>query len=167
MEMTMNDATMRYFEEHYKKMVQFDKFLGMELSIQAPGKITYELEVKPHHLTAPDSAHGGVTAAMMDATMGVAALSYAVTQGNLCATVEFKINYLLQVRPGIILVSTGRVKHTGERIIVSRGDIFEKESGKPVATGLGTFTQYPIEKRTDISMVAEEKRFVMNDENSV
>ena len=138
-------------------MVAFDKFLGMEFSIQAPGKISYELEIKKHHLTAPDSAHGGVTAAMMDATMGLAALSLAVTRGNLCATVEFKINYLQQVRPGTILVSSGRVKHFGERIIVSRGDIFEKESGKLVSTGLGTFTQYPIEKRSDVNIDDQDK----------
>jgi uncharacterized protein (TIGR00369 family) len=158
----MNDANMMtYFETHYKKMVEFDRFLGMELSIQAPGEITYELVIKPHHLTAPDSAHGGVTAAMMDATMGLAALSYAVTKGNLCATVEFKINYLMQVRPGITLLSSGRVKHAGERIIVSRGDIMEKESGKLIATGLGTFTQYPIEKRSDVSINNAAEAFTL------
>lgn len=154
----MND--MNFFETHYKKMVQFDKFLGMDLTIHSPGNITYELKVKPHHLTAPDSAHGGVTAAMMDATMGLAALSYAVTKGNLCATVEFKINYLMQVRPDTVLVSSGKIKHTGERIIVSRGDIFEKETGKPVATGLGTFTQYPMEKRMDVKVDTEETSFL-------
>jgi uncharacterized protein (TIGR00369 family) len=146
----MSNAIMGEFEKYYRNMVQFDKYLGMELTIQAPGKISYELEIKPHHLTAPESAHGGVTAAMMDATMGLAALSYAVTKGNLCATVEFKINYLQQVRPGTILVSSGWVKHTGERIIVSRGYIADKKNGRLIATGLGTFTQYPMEKRPDI-----------------
>lgn len=153
----MNDTSMRLFETHYKEMVQFDKFLGMDLTIHAPGDIAYELKIEPHHLTAPDSAHGGVAAAMMDATMGLAALSYAVTKGNLCATVEFKINYLRQIRPDTILVSSGKIKHIGERIIVSRGDIFEKDSGRPVATGLGTFTQYPIEKRSDVNLLDKEK----------
>lgn len=139
------------FETQYKKMVQFDKHLGMDLTVESPGKIKYELAIKPHHLTAPESAHGGVTAALMDATLGVAALSYAVSQGNLCATVEFKLNYIEQVRPGYVLVSSGRIKHIGKRLIVSEGEIREKEGGKLIAVGLGTFSQYPIGKRSDVN----------------
>jgi uncharacterized protein (TIGR00369 family) len=148
----MTDMIMKDFETFYKNMVQFDRYLGMNLSVHAPGKISYELAIQAHHLSAPDSLHGGVTAAMMDATMGISALSYAVTKGNLCATVEFKINYITQGRPGTILVSSGKIKHAGERIIVSEGDIFEKQSGKLIATGLGTFSQYPMKKRPDINI---------------
>ena len=142
---------MEDFETLYKNMVAFDKFLGMDLTVSTPGHITYILEVKDHHLTAPDSAHGGVTAALMDATLGVAALSYAVTHGNLCATVEFKINYIKQVSPGSILIGEGQIKHTGKSLIVSEGNIRNKATGDLVATGLGTFSQYPIDKRNDVN----------------
>ena len=138
------------FESSYKETVLFDKFLGMDLKVKTPGHVIYTLEIRNHHLTAPHSAHGGVTAAMMDATLGVAALSYAVTQGNLCATVEFKINYIRQVGPGCVLTSNGRIKHTGKTLIVSEGNIREKASGDLIATGLGTFSQYPISKRGDV-----------------
>lgn len=151
----MAQADMKEFEKHYREMVSFDRFLGMQLTVDAPGKVTYTLEVREEHLTAPDSAHGGVAAAMMDATLGVAALSYAVSKGNLCATVEFKINYLEQVRPGNILVGIGRVKHTGVRLIVSQADIIDQNSGHPVAVGQGTFTQYPMERRGNL-MSADE-----------
>ncbi len=150
-----NDELMNFFETYYKKIVEFDRYLGMDLSVKAPGNITYSLELKKQHLTAPDSAHGGVAAAMMDATLGVAALSYAVTKGNLCATVEFKINYLKQGLPGHTLISQGRVKHKGNRLIVAEGDIVEKETGQMVATGLGTFTQYPADRRDNIRAAAE------------
>lgn len=138
---------MTLFEAHYKNLVQFDRHMGMDLVVNSPGDVTYTLELKKQHLTAPDSAHGGVAAAMMDATLGLAALSYAVTQQNLCATVEFKINYLKQARPGHTLIANGSVKNTGKRLIVSQGDIFEKETEQLVATGLGTFTQYPADRR--------------------
>lgn len=147
--MNANDL-MTMFETNYKALVQFDKHLGMTLSVKKPGHVSYTLKIEQHHLTAPDSAHGGVAAAMMDATLGVAALSYAVSQGNLCATVEFKINYLKQARPGVLLISTGNVKHIGNRLIVSEGDIIEKFNGDLIATGLGTFTQYPMEKRSNL-----------------
>ncbi len=142
-----NAELMKFFEQQYKEMVQFDKHMGMELTVESPGNVSYALKVKEQHLTAPDSAHGGVAAAMMDATLGVAALSYAVTNGNLCATVEFKINYLRQARPGTTLVSQGKVKNIGKRLVVSQADIIEKETGDLIATGLGTFTQYPADKR--------------------
>lgn len=148
---------MKFFENHYKKMVQFDKHMGMELTVESPGNVSYVLEVKEQHLTAPDSAHGGVAAAMMDATLGVAALSYAVTNGNLCATVEFKINYLKPARPGTTLISKGKVKSTGKSLVVSQGDIIEKESGNLIATGLGTFTQYPSDKRENIQTAVDQE----------
>lgn len=146
----------KFFESQYQKMVQFDKHLGMTLNVVAPGKVSYRLQIKEFHLTAPKSAHGGVTAAMMDATLGVAALSYAVSQGNLCATVEFKINYIKQASPGIVMVSEGAVQHSGKRLIVSRGEIKEEQTGDLIALGLGTFTQYPLDRRSDLPASIEE-----------
>lgn len=141
---------MDVFEAGYKQSVAFDKYLGMDLKVIDAGDVTYTLTVGPNHLTAPDSAHGGVAAGMMDAALGVAALSYSVAQGNLCATVEFKMNYLRQVRPGDILVAHGKIKHTGKRLVVSECDITEQQTGNIVASGLGTFTMYPMEKRKDV-----------------
>lgn len=141
---------MDMFEAGYKQSVTFDKYLGMDLKVHDAGDVTYTLTVGPNHLTAPDSAHGGVAAGMMDAALGVAALSYSIAQGNFCATVEFKMNYLKQVRPGDILVARGVVKHKGKRLVVSECDIKEQKSGDLVASGLGTFTMYPMEKRKDV-----------------
>lgn len=148
--MTSSIELMALFEANYRQSVTFDRYLGMTLSVKDVGDVTYTLTVGPDHLTARDSAHGGVAAAMMDGALGVAALSFAVSRGNLCATVEFKINYLRQVRPGDHLVAHGKVKHTGKRLIVSECDIREQKSGDLVATGLGTFTQYPMDRRQDV-----------------
>ena len=146
------EELMKLFGESYSKSVNFDSFFGMSLKVNDAGDVTYTLTVGQNHLTAPNSAHGGVAAAMMDAALGVSALSYAVTQGNLCATVEFKINYLRMVKPGDQLSARGRVKHTGKRLIVCECDIREKKTGDIVASGLGTFSQYPMEKREDIQI---------------
>ena len=91
------------FETLYKDLVQFDRHLGMDLTVNAPGDVTYVLEIQKQHLTSPDASHGGVMSAMMDAVLGVAALSWAVSKGNLCSTVEFKINFLSPGRPGDIM----------------------------------------------------------------
>lgn len=163
----MTDAElMAFFEHHYKEQVRFDKHMGMELKVESPGKVIYTLKVGEQHLTAPDSAHGGVAAAMMDATLGVAALSYAVTKGNLCATVEFKINYLRQARPGTTLISRGKVKNTGKRLVVSKADIIEEETGDLIATGLGTFTQYPADRRKNVRHNADAQGSPIDDKIS-
>ena len=149
-----NSELMNVFETYYKDLVQFDEYLGMDLKVNAPGDVTYTLVLENQHLTAPDSAHGGVAAAMMDATLGLAALSDAVTRNNLCATVEFKINYLKPGRPGHTLIGSGKVKSRGKRLIVTEADIVEKETGDLVATGLGTFTQYPADRRDNLRNLA-------------
>ena len=147
----------KLFEERYKESVSFDSYLGMELTVNDVGDVTYKLTINHNHLTAPDSAHGGVAAAMMDAALGVAALSYAVSQGNFCATVEFKINFMKQVKPGDILLANGKVKHTANRLIVSECDIREEKTGDLIASGLGTFSQYPMEKRSDTINIEGER----------
>jgi len=136
------------FEKYYSELVQFDKHLGMEFTIRSPGDITYTLEIKKQHLTSPDAAHGGVIAAMMDATLGITALSWAVSKGKLCATVEFKINYLSPARPGDILEGTGDIDFTGSKLIVTSAKIIEKKSKRLIAKGIGTFSQYPISRKT-------------------
>lgn len=93
----MNKTKMiKLFEERYKESVSFDSYLGMDLAVNEVRDVTYQLTINHNHLTTPDSAHCSVAAAMMDA-----ALSYAVSQGNFCTTVEFKINFMKQVKPVI------------------------------------------------------------------
>jgi uncharacterized protein (TIGR00369 family) len=135
------------FERFYKDVAQFDKHLGMVLTVHAPGQIIYALPIRAQHLASPDTCHGGVVSAMMDAVLGITALSYAVSKGNLCATVEFKINYLSPAKLGDQLEGSGAIDFYGSKLIVTSGQILEKNSGRLVAKGLGTFSQYPFSKK--------------------
>ena len=138
------------FEKFYKAHCQFDTHLGMDLEIHSPGKATYRLEVKEHHLTLPDSCHGGVIAAMMDALLGLTCLSWSLPQGNSLSTVEFKINYLSVARPGDLLEGTGGIDFIGSRLMVASANIIETRSGRSIAKGLGTFSQYPLSKKSEV-----------------
>lgn len=137
------------FEKYWKELVQFDRHMGMELKVHSPGNLTYTMEIKKQHLTSPDAAHGGVISAMMDAVLGVTSLSWAVSKGNLCSTVEFKTNFLSPVMPGDILEGTGEIDFTGSKLIVTSGRIIEQKSQRLVAKGIGTFSQYPISRKSD------------------
>jgi len=147
---------MEFFQKYYGEIVKFDGFLGMKLQVHGPGKITYTLQIREDHLTAPDQCHGGVISAMMDSVLGVTALSLAVSQANLCSTVEFKMNYISVARPGEIIEGSADVDYSGSKLITTSGFIRETKTGRLIAKGMGTFMQYPISKKLDTLKSAAE-----------
>lgn len=132
---------------------QYAQANGMALEVEAPGVAVYRMTVEDEHLSSPGTAHGGIVAGLMDATLGAAALSLAFTRGELVATVEFKINYFRPVRLSDRLVARGAVAHAGRRLLTARATIYRAaadaaaEEEEPVASGLGTFNAYPLSKR--------------------
>ncbi|NJN47847.1 MAG: PaaI family thioesterase, partial [Candidatus Competibacteraceae bacterium] len=62
----MNTLDYSDFAAFYKDICRFDRFLGLDLEVLAPGKIIYRLSVGDNHLSMPPSCHGGVIASMMD-----------------------------------------------------------------------------------------------------
>lgn len=125
---------------------RFGEFLGMDFSILAPGEIIYQLPVKNHHLATPQAVHGGVIAALMDALLGVCALSAVCDQNRVVATVEFKLNFIAPAFNGDLLEGIAKTEHKGGRIIVVSGDIVAKNRNQLIAKGIGTFNAYPAEK---------------------
>jgi uncharacterized protein (TIGR00369 family) len=118
----------------------------MELTVVEPGHILYKMTVEKRHLATPTTIHGGMLAAMMDAVLGVAALSASATDENLVSTVEFKINYLSPALLGDVLIGEGKVDRKGNRIIITSGQIVAQNRKEVVAKGMGTFNAYPKEK---------------------
>ena len=78
----------------YNSINKYGTINNLDLEVLAPGHIKYLMPVKEEHLATPIAIHGGVLSAMMDAILGVAALSASCHEGKLVSTVEFKINYL-------------------------------------------------------------------------
>jgi len=140
--------------EIYNQVNQFGKENDFKLTIIKPGQITYEMKVLPKHLATPTTMHGGMTAAMMDAVIGVPALSLVAPEGKLVSTVEYKINYFKPAFLGDILFGKGRVDHQGKRIIHTSGEIYN-QNNEIVAKAMGTFNAYPIEK-SDISQYMKD-----------
>lgn len=144
-----SDAS-RLFEQVYQESCRFDQFLGMRLTVFAPGDIEYRLTLEDQHLSPTGACHGGVIAAMMDALLGVTALSWAIPQDRLCATVEFKLNYFSPAQGGDVLSGRAKLEFTGSRLVVSSGQITDVSTTQVVASGMGTFNLYPIDKRTHL-----------------
>jgi uncharacterized protein (TIGR00369 family) len=134
----------------YKKINNYDRHLNFDLKISKDGIVTYEVLIEDIHLSSPGTCHGGVIAGLMDNVLGVTALAQAVTEDKLCATVEFKVNYLNPALKGDRLYGEAVIDHKGQRIIVTSGTLRTKE--KLIAKGIGTFNLYPASKKDFFSL---------------
>lgn len=133
--------------EQYIQHNHFGKTLGMDFKIIEPGLVHYSLKITKEHLATPLAAHGGVISALMDALLGVTALSAVYEDNKVVSTVEFKINFLAPALLHDELLGIGKVEQKGNRLVITSGDIICPERNNTViAKALGTFNAYPAEK---------------------
>lgn len=129
----------------YNKSNEFGRLFNMTYEIIKPGEIVYKLLVTREMLATTKAMHGGALAGMMDAVVGVAALSVASQRDKVVSTVEFKINYLKPVFEGDNLQGVGTVISEGNRIIICKGEIFNQNK-EMVAVSTATLNAYPSKK---------------------
>lgn len=118
--------------------------VGMRVTHADPDSAQLELEVTDAHLQAYGTAHGGIVAGLLDAAMGLAILA-RLGEGQGCATVEMKLNFVAPAMPGE-LIGVGRVLHQGRRLVVASAEVRDADGGM-VACGQGTFQAFPTEAR--------------------
>ena len=129
----------------YNQTNQFGKFLGLELELVKPGEVNYYVTVNQDHMATLKSAHGGFLAGIFDQIVGTAALSMAVLDDKVVATVEFKINYLKPAFLNDKLIGNGKVISNGKRIYTVEGKIYN-QNNELLALGIATLNAYPFEK---------------------
>lgn len=76
--------------------------------------------------------HGGMTAAMMDDAMSLAA-GVTAQWGEITPTLEMKVSYLAQAKPGMRLIAEARTVKRGKTVIFLDCALAD-EAGKQVAT---------------------------------
>lgn len=126
-------------------MNRFGSFLGMEFKIIEAGNVVYSLTVREDHLATPHSAHGGVLSALLDATLGVGALSAVCEEDKVVATVEMKVSFFRPVFLGDQLTATSSILKKGNRILFTEAEIHNQKN-ELVAKASGTMNAYPKEK---------------------
>lgn len=82
---------------------------------------------------------------MLDATLGVAALSMVCEENQVVSTVELSTNFLKPACTGDELTGTAELIHKGKRLLYFEGKI-RNQHGEIIAAGKGTFNAYPIAK---------------------
>lgn len=143
--MNLEDLNDHPLVKFYIEKNHFGKLLEMDFDIKNPGEIVYHMEIKEKHLATPIAAHGGSISALMDATMGICALSNVIMDGKVVSTIELKISYISPAAIGDLLLGTAKTVKSGNRHLFIEGKI-ENQNGKLIAIASGTFNAYPAEK---------------------
>ncbi|MEX2299472.1 MAG: PaaI family thioesterase [Bryobacterales bacterium] len=114
----------------------FNQLLGLEITERHDDGVTIECAVRPDLMNGMGVLHGGVTATVADAAMGIG-LSHVLGKDRAITTVEMKINYMHPVVSGKV-VARSYVLRIGTTLSTGRVDLFDGE-GTPVGVALLTY----------------------------
>lgn len=141
----MNELKHHPIIQMYIANNHFGELLGMDFSLMTPGVIDYRMKVEQRHLATPIAAHGGSVCSLMDATMGVCALSEVIHNDKVVSTIEMKISFVAPALEGDELIGTAKIVKSGQRLLFVEGTI-RNQDDKLIASASGTFNAYPIAK---------------------
>jgi len=83
----------------------FADLIDLRIDEQRAGSSTLSLTVAEHHLNPHQVVHGAVIYALADTGMG-SALYPTLAAGEICATIEIKINYFKPIATGHLVCNT-------------------------------------------------------------
>ena len=133
--MTHPKLTARQIREFLPKM-PFNSLLGLRLTRLHKDGVTIECAVRDELLNGAGVIHGGVTATMADAVVGIA-LNRHLGGARKITTVELKINYFRPVAQGKIYARAYLVR-IGSTICAGRADLTDADQNL-IATALVTY----------------------------
>ncbi len=114
----------------------FADLLGFQITARGDGRCTSELLAGASHLNPHGNVHGAVLYALADTGMG-GALSSLLADGEICSTIEIKINYFRPAQPGRLRCETG-VVHKGRRTGALESAVYDADD-RLLARATGTF----------------------------
>ena len=125
---------------HILNRIPFNKMLGIKVSRVHRDGITLECPLRPDLLNSVGVLHGGVSAALADAAVGVAIHRHFGGRRPI-ATVDLKINYFRPVATGSVFVRS-RLLRVGSTLCTGRVDIAD-DGARAIGTALVTYMLLP------------------------
>lgn len=123
----------------------FAETIGLIVDEQRAGYSKCSLSVLPEkHHNPHRVAHGAVLYALADTGMG-AALYPTLSEGEICATIEIKINYFRSAKAGTI-VCVAELVNRGKTIANLESRLYL--DGKLVAQANGNYAIFPLKNAT-------------------
>lgn len=137
----MERAFQGYFEDVAKQCDgTFNAMLGMNFvdCNYAKRQVTLRMQTKPWMANPSDILHGGVTASVLDLTMGL--LARYCTGGHMTPTISMEVSYLTPIPLNDIMVVQAQITHPGFTICHATGSAWvEGKQSTPAATAAGTY----------------------------
>jgi len=112
------------------------------------------------HQSYPNITHGGITAAILDETIGRAIMVF-YDRDTFGVTVELTVKYKRPVPYGVELKAVGRITKDGGRLFEGTGELYLPD-GKLAATAEGKYMKRKVGQITDASFT-ESDWFVPED----
>lgn len=113
----------------------FNHLLGMKVSRVYADGLTLEMEITDRMKNILGTLHGGATAALIDAAIGVSIIGQL--GGRPATTVEMKVNYLRPAKEGKVRARAKIVK-LGKTLAVATAEVHDPH-GHIIATGSATY----------------------------
>ncbi len=130
------------FRRFFEQGIPFNAHLGLRIESLAPGKATILLPFRDEHVgdIFRPAVHGGVLAALIDATAGAAVFTLATVKDRV-STIDLRIDYL-RPAPKRDLLAVAEVRRMGRRTAVVHTVVTPAggDDRDPVAEGTGVFS---------------------------
>lgn len=101
--------------------------MGFDLVEIEPGKIVGEMPLEQKHLQQYGYVHGGVTASILDITMGFAAYTL-MPLGKGVVTATISVDYW-HPGDGDKIIAVGEVEKPGGKMVFTRGIVYIEQAG--------------------------------------
>jgi uncharacterized protein (TIGR00369 family) len=111
--------------------------MGYELTAVEDGRVVFSGAPTEHVLNPAGTVHGGWYGTLLDSAMGCAVMT-KVPVGSVYTTLEYKVNILRPIQPGVVIDCVGIVDHAGRSTGVAHAEIRGQDDGKLYATGSTT-----------------------------
>lgn len=124
----------------------FMHLIGFDLTEIQAGKVVGEMELKQDHLQQFGYVHGGVTATLMDITMGFSAYSL-MPKGFGVVTANLSIDFL-NPGEGDRIKAVGEVEKVGSKLVFCSAKIFTYKNGKETQIASARSIMAVVQKNT-------------------
>jgi len=118
----------------------FNAHLGLHVKRVHADGLTLECAVRPEMMNGAGMLHGGVTATLADAALGIAVLGHFGGKRK-ATTVELKLNYLRPIVGGRV-VARSKLVRVGQTLVTGTVEIKDGQ-GKLAAVALLTYMLLP------------------------
>lgn len=112
----------------------FHRWLAPVILAVEVGKVELKYLIRPEMLNPMNTLHGGVTAAIVDDSVGVAVFSLG--KKTFHTTVNVVVDYLAPCLPGDNLLVKAVVIKNGKTLVHGQCEIFSEKTGKLIGRGI-------------------------------